>query len=88
VARLGDSEARNSPYEFVQPEPGRHSFPNYIPSGYKCCQLEVNLLNAFQKESGNIPLYNGYPGPNSNTFVFTIVSEAGGSVQFPNTAYG
>jgi len=33
-------------------------------------------------------LYNGYPGPNSNTFVFTVVTEAGGSVDLPNTAYG
>jgi RHS repeat-associated protein len=70
------------------PKRGGTHIPIKGPSGFKCCQLEVNLLNAFQKESGNIPLYNPYPGPNSNTFVFTIISEAGGSVDFPNTAYG
>jgi hypothetical protein len=57
------------------PNRGGTHFPITSPSGYKCCQLEVNLLNAFQKESGNLPIYNGYPGPNSNTFVFTIISE-------------
>jgi len=54
----------------------------------KNCRLEDNLLNAFQKESGNIPLYNPYPGPNSNTFVRKIIDEAGGNVEFPNQAYG
>jgi len=70
------------------PSRGGTHFPITSPSGFKCCQLEVNLLNAFQKESGNLPIYNGYPGPNSNTFAFKIISEAGGSVQLPNTAYG
>src|SRR5260370_35643868 len=70
------------------PNRGGTHFPITSPSGYKCCQLEVNLLNAFQKESGNLPIYNGYPGPNSNTFAFKVISEAGGALQFPHNAPG
>jgi RHS repeat-associated protein len=70
------------------PNRGGIRLPITSPAGYKCCQMEDNLLSAFQKESGNIPTYNPYPGPNSNTFVSTIISEAGGSVEFPITAYG
>jgi hypothetical protein len=76
--------------------PNRRGIRRPITSPWGCdgkgnsknCQLEDNLLNAFQKESGNIPLYNPYPGPNSNTFVQKIISEAGGDAEFPNQAYG
>jgi RHS repeat-associated protein len=70
------------------PQRGRIRRPIKFPSGYKCCQNEDLLLDAFRRESLNIPVYNGRPGPNSNTFVFKIISEAAGDVEFPNQAYG
>jgi RHS repeat-associated protein len=76
--------------------PNRRGIRRPITSPWGCdgkgnsknCQLEDNLLRFFQQESGNVPIYNGFPGPNSNTFVRKIIDEAGGSVEFPNTAYG
>jgi len=62
--------------------------PITFPSGYKCCQNEDLMLDAFRRLSSNLPVYNGYPGPNSNTFAFRIISEAAGDVEFPNQAYG
>ena len=70
------------------PNRGGWRRPIKIPAGYKCCQVEDNLLRAFEKESQSIPLYNPYPGPNSNTFVRKIIDESGGSVEFPDFAYG
>jgi RHS repeat-associated protein len=70
------------------PKRGGIRIPIRPPSGYKCCQFEDNLLNAFKQLSGNLPEYHGYPGPNSNTFAFQIITSAGGDVEFPNTAYG
>jgi RHS repeat-associated protein len=70
------------------PNRGDIHVPIQVPSGYGCCTFENNLLKNFQKEGGNIPTYSGYPGPNSNTFVYTIVTESGGGVNMPSTAYG
>jgi RHS repeat-associated protein len=70
------------------PNRGDIRVPIQVPPGNPCCTFENNLLKNFQKESANIPIYSGYPGPNSNTFVYTIVTESGGSVKMPPTAYG
>jgi len=70
------------------PNRGDTHVPISVPSGYGCCTFENNLLKNFQNDSGNVPIYSGYPGPNSNTFVYTIITESGGSVNMPPTAYG
>ncbi|HLZ11515.1 MAG TPA: DUF3750 domain-containing protein [Candidatus Acidoferrum sp.] len=62
--------------------------PIKSPGGQNCCQFEDRLLKAFKQFSQNLPEYHGYPGPNSNTFAFQIITSAGGDVEFPNTAYG
>jgi len=70
--------------------PDRHGVRRPItgPPNDSCCQFENKLLQAFRKDSGNVPIYHGYPGPNSNTFAFKIITEAGGSVNMPPDAYG
>lgn len=55
------------------------------------CQFEKCLMKAFNAQdsnnSGLLPKYNA-TGPNSNTFVANLITQCGGSAQFPNTAYG
>lgn len=62
--------------------------PISTPPNNQCCRFENNLLKSFRKDSGNVPNYSGYPGPNSNTFAYQIITEAGGSVDMPPDAYG
>ena len=61
--------------------------PIIPPTGMKCCEFEERLRTAFMEYEGEIPEYNPL-GPNSNTFVQTIIQKAGGSGQFPFNAYG
>jgi len=57
-------------------------YPIKPPSGMKCCEFEDRLVKAFGDAAANVPEYNGL-GPNSNTFVGNIITNAGGSVSPP-----
>lgn len=66
--------------------PGR-KFKVYPPPGLKCCEFEKRLVDAFNREAGNLPNYNAW-GPNSNTFVNQLITDAGGYGDFPIGAIG
>jgi RHS repeat-associated protein len=66
------------------PERAKNSieYPLNSPGGMKCCEFEDRLVQSFNQQAGNIPEYNGL-GPNSNTFIYNVISGAGGSVPVP-----
>jgi hypothetical protein len=57
------------------------------PSGMKCCEFEERVRQAFSDYEGEVPPYNAL-GPNSNTFIETVIKMAGGTGDFPTNAYG
>ena len=69
------------------PRRGGRRFNVYPPPGLRCCEFENRLRSAYQRESSRLPIYNG-TGPNSNTFVNQIITDAGGYADFPIGAYG
>jgi RHS repeat-associated protein len=70
------------------PNRGGRKFPITPPSGANCnCQFEQRLIQAYQRNSGQVPGYNP-AGPNSNTFAHQIIIDAGGNADFPVGAYG
>jgi len=73
----------NDPFS---PKRGGRKFPVHPPSGLKCCEFENRLRDAFNREVGRLPIYNAW-GPNSNTFVNQMITDAGGYGEFPIGAY-
>jgi RHS repeat-associated protein len=73
----------NDPFN---PKRGGRKFPVHPPSGLKCCEFENRLRDAFNREVGRLPIYNAW-GPNSNTFVNQMITDAGGYGDFPIGAY-
>lgn len=76
----------DSPYN---PDRAKNSgkYPLHPPSGMGCCEFEDRLMNAFEQQAANLPVYNPL-GPNSNTFLSNIITSAGGTADFPPNAFG
>lgn len=75
----------------IQPNnPDRDRRTNWRPleDCVENCDFEDALLRSWQRESQQLPPYNGRNGPNSNTFVARVVRGAGGDPRFPGGAYG
>jgi len=72
--------------------PGRNFSPPVYPvdppTGLKCCEFEKRLRDAFDQLKSQLPEYHAYPGPNSNTFVQDVITQAGGSANFPWNGFG
>jgi RHS repeat-associated protein len=77
----------DSPYNSERAGSAAWHVPIHPPGGMGCCQFEDRLMDAFNQQAANLPLYNPL-GPNSNTFAYNIITTAGGTAEFPANAYG
>ena len=51
-------------------------------------EFENKILNLFEKTKNNLPVYIGYPGPNSNGFIQYLIESNGGEMDKVPGGYG
>jgi hypothetical protein len=71
--------------QHFNPDRAKDSVPcplNPPPGPLKNCEFEDRLIQSFGNQARNLPVYDPR-GPNSNTFIYNVISGAGGSVPVP-----